>query len=257
VSPPEPPVSPEPPPPPEPPARYRWGGVQEATTAGAFGAPRSRLKARSPRYGRYAGLLGVVLLVAIVVSSLLVHRAGLTGIAPGQKVAPFAVPLALGNLNGAADVATHANQGKEARVPACAERGAQILNVCQLYEQGPVVLAFFVDAGSCTQVLGEMQALVPEFPTVRFAAVAIRGERGPVRRLVRMLGLTLPVGLDLEGGAAARYKVYSCPQVNFVYPGGVVQSKALLSSPTLASLRARVGELLSASRARALREPAA
>jgi hypothetical protein len=208
------------------------------------------MKARSPRIGRYAGLIGVVLLVAIVVSSLLVHRSGLTGIAPGQRVAPFAVPLALGNLSGAADVATHANSGAEGRVPACRERGPQILNVCELYEQGPVVLAFFIDASSCTKVLGEMQTLVTEFPSVRFAAVAIRGERGSLRRLVRSLRLTLPVGLDVEGGAAARYKVYSCPQVNFVYPGGVIQSKALLSSPTLAMLRARVSELVAASRGR-------
>ncbi len=215
------------------------------------------MKARNPRYGRYVGLLGVVLFVGILVNSLFVHRSGLTGIPPGQKLAPFAVPLALGNLNGAADVATRANQGAEGRVPACAERGAQILNVCQLYEQGPLVLALFVDAGSCTSVLGEMQALVPEFPSVRFAAVAIRDERGQIRRLVRSRGLTLPVGLDSDGAVADRYKVYSCPQVNFAYRGGVVQSKALLASPTLAALRARVSELVAASRARERREPGA
>ena len=82
----------------------------------------------------------------------------------------------------------------------------QILNVCQLYEQGPVVLALFVDAGSCTSVLGEMQALVPEFPGVRFAAVAIRDGRAQIRRLVRSRGLTFPVGLDSDGTVAEHYK---------------------------------------------------
>ncbi|MGD0452240.1 MAG: hypothetical protein ABSB69_01460 [Solirubrobacteraceae bacterium] len=215
------------------------------------------MKARNPRYGRYAGLLGVALFVAILVNSLLVHHTNLTGIPPGRMVAPFAAPLALGSLNGDADIATRANQGAEGRVPACAERGAQILNVCQLYEQGPLVLALFVDAGACTSVLGEMQALVPEFPEVRFAAVAIRGERGQLRRLVRSRGLTLPVGLDSDGAVADRYEVYGCPQVNFAYRGGVVQSKALLVSPSLASLRARVSELVAASRARERRGPAA
>ncbi|MGP0101506.1 MAG: TlpA family protein disulfide reductase [Solirubrobacteraceae bacterium] len=229
----------------------------EPADGGGFGIARNPMKARNPRYGRYAGLLGVVLIVLVVVDSVFVHHTDVTGVPPGQKAPPFAVPLALGNLNGAADVATHANEGAEGRVPACAERGAQILNVCQLDERGPVVLALFVDAGSCTTVLGEMQALVPEFPSVRFAAVAIRDERGPVRRLIRARGLTLPVGLDFEGGVAARYKVFSCPQVDFVYPGGVVQSKALLASPSLASLRARVSELVAASRARERREPAA
>jgi hypothetical protein len=210
-----------------------------------------------PRYARYAGVLGVVLLVAIFVNSLFVHRTDVTGIAPGQRLAPFAVPLALGSLTGDADIATHANQGSDGRVPACAERGAQILNVCQLYEQGPVVLALFIDAGSCTTVLGEMQTLAAEFPSVHFAAIAIRGERAQLRRLVHTQGLTLPVGLDSDGAVAALYKVFSCPQVNFAYPGGVVQSKALLVNPSLADLRARVNELAAASRARGWREPAA
>jgi hypothetical protein len=209
------------------------------------------------RYARYAGVLGVVLLVAIFVNSLFVHRTDVTGIAPGHRLAPFAVPLALGSLTGDADIATHANQGSDGRVPACAERGAQILNVCQLYEQGPVVLALFIDAGSCTTVLGEMQTLAAEFPRVRFAAIAIRGERAQLRQLMRTQGLTLPLGLDSDGAVAALYKVFSCPQVNFAYPGGVVQSKALLANPSLAGLRARVSELAAASRARGRREPAA
>lgn len=208
------------------------------------------MKASNPRYGRYAGLLGVVLLVAIVVNSLLTHRSGLTGIPPGQRLAPFAAPLALSSLEGDADIATHANDGAEGKVPACAERGARILNICELYEQGPVVLALFVDAGGCTSVLREMQTLVPEFPSVRFAAVAVRAERSQLRRLVRSERLTLPVGLDEDGGVADRYKVYSCPQVDFAYRGGVVQSRALLASPSLAGLRARVAELVAAARAR-------
>ncbi len=232
--------------PPAPPAR----GKDAAAAGGAFGLPRSPMKASNPRYGRYAGLLGVVLLVAIIVNSLFVHRAGLAGIPPGQRMAPFAVPLALGSLEGDADIATRADQGAEGSVPACVERGSQILNICQLYEQGPVVLALFVDAGGCTSVLSEMQKLAPEFPSVRFAAVAVRGERKQVRRLIRSRGLTLPVGLDKDGGAADRYKVYSCPQVDFADRGGVVQSDALLLSPTLASLRARVSELVAASRSR-------
>ena len=43
---------------------------------------------------------------------------------------------------------------------ACAVRGPQILNVCQLYDAGPVVLALFVDAGSCADILGDMQAMI-------------------------------------------------------------------------------------------------
>ncbi len=212
---------------------------------------------RSPRFRRYAGLVGFVVLAALVIHALLVSPTDPRGIAPGRPLAPFAVPLALGSMVGDADVATHADDGEEGRVPACAERGPQILNVCQLYERGPVVLAMFVNSGSCTGVLSNMQALLGAFPGVHFAAVAIRGERRQLLALMRRRGVTLPIGIDSDGAVAALYKVLTCPQVNFAYRGGVVQSDALLGSVSLASLRARVSALVASSRVRERREPSA
>jgi hypothetical protein len=208
-----------------------------------------------PHYGRYVGLLAVVILILITINTLVTRPNGSTGIAPGQPLAPFAVPLVLGSLNGDANVATHADQGASGREPACAVRGAQILNVCQLYERGPVVLALFVDAGSCPAILSDMQALAPSFPGVQFAGVAIRGDRGGLRRLVRARHLTLPVGLDRDGALAALYKVASCPQVTLAYPGGVVQSRPLLTRPPYATLRNRVSELVAGAQARGWRRP--
>jgi hypothetical protein len=210
----------------------------------------SRSEARAgPHYGRYAGLLALLVLVLITINTVVTKPNGVTGIEPGHSLPPFAVPLALGNLNGDANVATIADQGAAGRVPACTVRGPQILNMCQLYERAPVVLVLFVDGGSCPAVLGDLQALAPSFPGVRFAGVAIRGSRGSVRRLVRSRGLSLPIGIDRDGVLAGLYKVASCPQVTFAYPGGVVQSKALLGRPPLATLRARISELVAAARA--------
>ncbi len=209
-----------------------------------------------PRYRRYAGLAGAVVLALAAIYLLFLRPADLTGIPPGSRIAPFAVPLVLGSVQGDADIATRADQGGAGRVPACAERGAQILNVCQLYEQGPVVLALFVDAGGCTKILAELQQLAPSFPTVRFAGVAIEGDRAALRRLIRSQRLTLPVGLDSDGAVGSLYKVLSCPQVNFVYRGGVVQSQALLASPSPGTLRARVSALVAASQARTPGAPA-
>ena len=133
------------------------------------------------------------------------------GIETGQPIPPFAVPLAAGTLTGDADIATHANDGSAGRVAACAERGPQILNVCELYERGPVVLALFVDGGSCPAVLDDMQALTDAFPGVSFAAVAIKGERPSLRKLMREQGLTrVQVGFDSDG-VAGLYKMTSCP----------------------------------------------
>jgi hypothetical protein len=210
-----------------------------------------------PRYDRYALLLLLAILVLLAVNSVVSNTGGLRGIEPGHNLPPFAVPLAVGDAKGDADIATRANEGAAGRVPACEERGPQLLNICQLYEQGPVVLALFVDGGSCPDILSDMQALAPSFPGVRFAAVAIKGGRDQLRRLVRSRHLSLPVGIDSDGALAALYKLVSCPQVTFAYPGGAVQSAALERRPTRATLRARLNELVAASRARGWRGGAA
>ena len=214
---------------------------------GAEGASGSE-QAAGPRYGRYVGLLAVLILVLITINTISTKPNGDTGVPVGRRVPPFAVPLALGSLDGDANVATDSDLGAAGRVPACSVRGSQVMNMCQLYEQGPVVLALFVDSGSCPDVLSEMQALVGSFPQVRFAAVAIKGKRASVRRLVAKHRLSFPVGIDHDGALAALYELASCPQVSFVEKGGVVQSRALLSRPSPALLRARISSLLAASK---------
>jgi hypothetical protein len=207
-----------------------------------------------PRYGRWVGLLALVILGLITLNTVLTKPNGSAGIAPGARLPPFAVPLATGNQTGyAADIATRPNEGSDGKRPACAVRGPQVLNACQLYERGPLVLALFVDEGGCPGVLDEMQALVPEFPGVGFAAVSIKGARKDLRALVRTHRLSFPVGIDREGTLVALYKLASCPQVTFAYPGGVAQGKALLVRPSLAALRARVSELVAGARARGWR----
>jgi hypothetical protein len=191
------------------------------------------------------GLLALVILVLITVNTIVTKPNGARGIEPGHTIPPFAAPLALGTLTGDANVATRADEGTAGRTPACAVRGPGVLNVCALYRGRPLVLALFVDAGSCPDVLGQMQALAGAFPTVSFAAVAIKGERKPLLALMRKRGLrSVQVGIDRDGVLAGLYKVASCPQVSFVLPGGVVQGPALLDTPSPQTLRARVAELV-------------
>jgi hypothetical protein len=208
------------------------------------------------RYGSYAAVLGLLILVLVAINTALNKPTGVAGVEPGRALPPFAVPLALGDVSGDANVATRADDGAAGKRPACSVRGAGILNVCELYERGPVVLVLFVDQGSCPGILTDLQALAPSFPGVQFAAVAIKGDRGSLRKLVRSRGLaSMSVGIDNDGVLASLYRVASCPQVTFAYPGGVVQSRALLTRPPLATLRARVEELVTGARARGWQEP--
>lgn len=208
-----------------------------------------------PRSGRYMGAAGLILLVVVSVSFLLTGGAGSSGVAPGQPIPPFAVPLATGNVKGQANVARHADEGSAGHRAACTVRGPGILNICELYERGPVVLALFIEAGSCPAILSDMQALAPSFPGVRFAAVAIGGSRARLRRLVASHGLTLPVGFDSDAAVAQLYRVLSCPQTTFVYPGGAAQGKPLFSRPSRAALRVRIAQLVAGARARGWRGP--
>jgi|HubBroStandDraft_3_1064219.scaffolds.fasta_scaffold29052_2 hypothetical protein len=201
------------------------------------------------RYSRYVVALAAILLIAFTVHVALGAHKGHAGIRAGARVPPFAAPYALGGPKGEVDVATHANDGLAGIVAACAERGPRILNICELYERGPVVLALFFDGGSCGKAPEELQQLAPSFPQVSFAAVAVKEDDASIARLVRSKHLTLPVGIDAEGRLGDLYTMVSCPQITFVYPGGVVQS-ALLGLPSPATLRQRVAALLAGSRAR-------
>lgn len=208
-------------------------------------APRPEL----PRYGRYVGLLALIILILITINTIVTKPNGGSGFTPGQRLAPFAAPLALGGLPGDVNVAVRADQGEAGRTPACEVRGPKVLNICQLYEHSPVVLALFVDSGSCGDVLSDMQSLAPAFPGVRFAAVAIRGGSASVGRLIRAHGIRFPVGLDRDGVLAELYKVASCPQLSFALPGGAEQGRPLLHRVSRAQLRARVQRLVADSRA--------
>jgi hypothetical protein len=212
--------------------------------------PRTLALGYAARYSRYAGIVAVVVLAALFVITVLHRSNSAAGVAPGEQVPPFAVPLATSRLEGDANVATRAHEGEAGKVPACSVRAPAVLNICQQYESHPVVLALFINGGGCRTVVGQLDALSREFPHVNFAAVAIRGDRGALRTRVLREGWRIPVGYDRDGVLASLYRVATCPQVSFIYPGGAVQSKSLLGTPSLAQLRARVQALEGAARRR-------
>ena len=204
---------------------------------------------KSPRYGRYVALLAGLILVLITINTLVTKPNGVTGVRAGERVPPFAVPLVLGTVEGDADIAEHAHEGQRGNIAACRLRRPGVLNICQLYEHEPVVLALFIDSGSCPDVLGALQRVAPSFPGVRFAAVSLKGSRSSLRSLIAKDGLTMPVGYDRKGDLLTLYKVATCPQLTFILPGGKARGKALLTNPSTAQLRSRIEDLVTASKA--------
>jgi hypothetical protein len=178
--------------------------------------------ARPPGASRYTWFIGLVgfLLVVLVTLNTLTTDSELEGggLGEGDRLLPFAVPLAASDLDGDANLATKAGQGQFGERPACEVRGPEILNICEEWERGPVVLAIFpADAGRCRSVLDQFQRVGPQFRDVRFVAVGSRGDRDELRG-----AWGFPVGWDRDGQVLARYGVVDCPQVTFAKKGGAI-----------------------------------
>jgi hypothetical protein len=194
-----------------------------------------------PRYIRYLALAGLSALFAFALYTTFTSRGGVAGIPPGQALPPFAAPLAVGGARGEVNAAVRPHDG--AAHPACSVRGAGILNVCEMYERKPLVLALFIDAGACPDVVRTLAQLAPAYPRIGFAAVGVKAQDAQLARFVRRLAPPFPVGIDREGVLGVLYRLESCAQVTFVRRGGIVQGAPLLEQPSLGALRSRLDEL--------------
>ena len=162
------------------------------------------------RPGTIVGVLALAVIAYIFYNSLTTEGPGSRGVEGGSELPAFAAPLALSDLEGDADMS-------------CDERGEDVLNVCDLADRGPLVLAFFAEPiARCVEQIDVLDRLRARFPDVQFAAVATLGDRDELRARVRERGWDLPVGYDHDGAVANAYAVAVCPQITFARRGGEV-----------------------------------
>ena len=164
------------------------------------------------RYTWFIGVVGFLFIVYVILNSI-----GTGGVSPGgpdegDRLVPFAVPLADAPPRPDDD----ANVDPER---ACGVRGRGILNVCELAERGPVVLALVPTEGAdCRAVLDQLARIAPRFDDVRFAGVGSRGARD----VLRARSDPFPLGWDRDGAVASQYGLVGCPQVTYAERGGAV-----------------------------------
>jgi hypothetical protein len=182
---------------------------------------------------RYAWLVGILMLMGV--SVLLITTAlpnkgeGLFSLEPGKRLPHFAAPLALGHLEGDANVCQKRPCPKgSGKVPACQLRRRGVLNVCEL-ERRPLVLTFIFDRGAdCFPQVDRVERMRRDVPGVRFATVYFsRKDRDEIRNVVRGRGWREPVGIDRDGQVLNRYGVGVCPTTVFAKAGGVVLDSKL------------------------------
>jgi hypothetical protein len=210
------------------------------------------------RYGLFLVLAGVVLVVVVTLNTLRTKGPGSTGVPVGHVIPAFAAPLAGAppTSHDDVDVATKPDQGQAGKVPACQVRRAGILKSCDLVRGAPSVLVFFVTLGSrCTDQLGVVQQVSRTTPGVRYAAVAIAGNRGKAADQARRQGLTFPIAWDSDGVLANLYGMAVCPHITYVLPGGRVDGTTV-GSLDAAALASRVATLERHAQARGWRPPA-
>jgi thiol-disulfide isomerase/thioredoxin len=184
------------------------------------------------RPGALVGVLVIAALIYIFLNTLRTEGPGSRGLAAGTELPAFAVPLALSDLDGDANVSDRA----------CSVRGEDILNSCELAEEGGVVLAFFAEPSErCDEEIDRLDRVRERFPDVGFAAVAIKGDRDALRERVRARGWELPVGYDRDGAVANLYGVAICPTITLARDGKV--TRTLLGSQDEDALEAAIREV--------------
>jgi hypothetical protein len=178
------------------------------------GPGRPRPPAGTSRYTWVVGVAAVIAIVYITFNTLGTDAPGSRGVPDGERLPPFAVPLAVSNLEGDAQVDP---------AKACRVRGSRVLNSCRLAERGPVAIAFFaIRSKRCERQIDVLERVRRRFPDVAVAAVSVRGDRARVRRLVRERGWGMPVGYDRDGAVTNAYAVAICPTITFAGRDGKV-----------------------------------
>lgn len=193
---------------------------------------------RPPRaYSLFVGAAFIALIGFALLNTLRTSEGGLLGAGGdrGTALSQFAVPEALGPLEGDANVFQDDCETSEVpcpadqrRTPACEVEGEGVLRVCDFFDK-PLVLSFwFSRGGDCLPSQDLVDRVASRYRgRVNFLSVNIRDEREEVRATIRDRGWRLPVGYDADGAVSNIYRVGVCPTVAFAYPGGILRGASV------------------------------
>jgi peroxiredoxin len=216
-----------------------------AGDAAELAAERKAEHAKAPRpSSAYSWVVGIVFLIAVAVAgvnALSSNGPGALGPRVGHQLPVFAAPLAIGPLDGDANV--KARRAQPGHTFACNVREPGALNICQLRKK-PVVMTFmFTRLADCTPQMDRVERVRREFPEVNFVGVVIRQKKAAAAKLVRTHHWGFPVLLDRDGQVSNIYGIGGCPTTIFARRGGTVRATRL-GKLSEAQLRAEVRRTL-------------
>lgn len=236
----------------EPPARPPAKGGDDAGQRPDPPATRQSRGTRTPRpqveeekdgtgiklpfnYGALVGLLFALIVLIAVVNLLTSQESGTVGIGDvgiGEKVAPFAVPIATSQLEGDANIDPD---------EACEVPGKDVLRICDYFDR-PTVISFWFTTGAsaCIDQQDVFETVAERFgDRVAMISINVRDDRERVREIIEQRGWDVTVGHDTDGAVSNIYRVGGCPTFLFVAPGGVLE-RAEIGRTTVEELSAQV-----------------
>lgn len=223
------------------------------------------------RYSLLVGLIFAAVIVVAIVNGLSSEEGGVLGVddTEGMPLPQFAVPTALGPLEGDANVAQDDCESSEnpcppgdRRVPACELEAGDVgpgtdpddlIRVCDLFDKPLAISFWFQRMAECVPTQDGFDRVASRYRgRVNFLSINVRDDRDDVRRLIRERGWEVPVGYDADGAVSNIYGVGGCPTIAFAYPGGLLmEARVGAEELGVAELDAAVRRLLRASRRRA------
>jgi hypothetical protein len=210
------------------------------------------------RYSILVGAFFVAVVAIALINGVPGDGGGTLGLdeqPPRWPLPEFAVPLAVGDLEGDANIAQDDCSAAALpcpedaqRTPACQLRTPGATRVCDLFDRPAVISFWFSKGGECVDQQDVVSRIYSRYRgRVNFLSLDIRDDRDAVRELTERRGWAMPVGYDRDGAVASLYRVGGCPTFAYVYPGGTLQS-AGIGDLSAAELSDRVERLLRASR---------
>lgn len=186
---------------------------------------------RPPRPGsRYSWVVGIAFLILIIVvafNTLPDAGEGVFGPEEGSQLPVFAAPSALSGDDQVANVKqSGADDDAGNATPACDVNGDEIVSVCDVRRERPIVVSFVAAGSECEDQFDTLEAARRSYPGTAFVGVLIGTKQPRARDLVRERGWGFPIAVDRDLAVFNLYRLAVCSTV-FTRQDGRVASTQL------------------------------
>lgn len=125
----------------------------------------------------------------------------------------FAAPLAIGDLDGDANIYTEAQAEAEDATAACDVELEGSFNSCKELPGDAIVVFWNSTKPECIHQVDRLAAAVEQKPSLSVVAVAFENDKAEAAAAQRENGWKIPVAVDRDGAVASLYAVTGCPSV--------------------------------------------